>query len=140
MRALLLLCLLAIPFCAIASTDGSPVPILSDSQNVLFAKVKTVKGNAVEFSITEVLKGKPHSSPILKLTSGAGETFKPDQEFVLCWMGEEAQKGFVSSSLSYGDPEWLSIPVSRDGQKITVSGIGSLEKVKKICSQKSASH
>jgi hypothetical protein len=38
-----------------------------------------------------------------------------------------------------GTPEWFCIPVSRNGAKVTVAGVGSLEKAKEICAQKPAS-
>jgi hypothetical protein len=85
------------------------------------------------FSTTEVLKGKTHSPLILKPTSGMVKIFKPGEEYILCWMGEISEKGIVCSSMFFGTPEWFCIPASREGGKVMVSGVGSLEKVKEIC-------
>ena len=129
--------LLILLYPVFASTDIPPKYRLIQAQDILLAKVESVSGDSVVFSITEVLKGKAHSPLNLTREIGLGEVFKPGEELILCWMGDASAKGVVCSSVMEGTPEWFSIAVQRDGGNVTVSGIGSLEKAKEICASKS---
>jgi hypothetical protein len=93
-----------------------------------------VKDGRIAFSIIDLLKGRSHGS--LLLTSGMLEVLKPGNECVLCWTGRASGKSTVSETLLNGDPEWICMPVSTEGGKATVSGVGSLEQVKAICASR----
>ena len=85
------------------------------------------------FAIKEVLKGNPKGPLVL---ASEFVKFKPDQEFVLCWMGENSAKGTVNPSFLDGIPEWYCLSVTTEDGNVTVEGIGSLKAAKAICHAK----
>lgn len=127
--------MLLIPLHAIAASDPPPAVVLAHSPDVLLAKVDSIKDGKITFSVIETLKGKSPGS--LSLTPGITQDFKPGDETILCRLGYASMKGEVSGTLLDGIPEWECLEVDSKGGKITVWGIGSLEKVKKICASKS---
>jgi hypothetical protein len=58
---------------------------------------------------------------------------KTGDECILCGTGQSSTKGTVAETAMFGGTDWACLPIITDGGKVTVEGVGSLQKAKAIC-------
>ncbi len=107
---------------------------LANSHAVYLVRVTSLKdakgdvfSSRVNFSVTEVMKGKARTS--LSLTPLFLSDFKKDSEYILYYTDSD-----FTDTVGWNGVEqvgqWLQLPVSHQDRKATVEKVGSLDKLR----------
>ena len=90
------------------------------------ANSDSVNPAKINFTVTEVLRGRAESS--FALEPSPGEAYKADSECILIH-NPGGFKDCVGWAMK-GDCEWLPIPVTRNGNQATAQWLGPLDQVR----------